>query len=136
MRLWVILHGGIFLALCFLGFRTARRHGPLAILVATLVLSFVFFKIVFPGYVLPGGLTLPGLAMAIVGSATPLPLPATALWTFMLLIVIGGLVVVTSDDLWMREFFAPILRFLRGEVESVPASVRLGVLYGLVCVEP
>ncbi len=132
MTLWATLVGGIFLVLCVLGLRKARRRGPLAIFVTTLLLSFVFFEVVFPGYTLPGGSTLPGLAMVAVGSSTPLPLPATALWTFMLLIAIGGLVVVTADDAWMREFFAPILSFLRGEDESIPSSVRLALLYGLV----
>ena len=130
MTAWIIC--AAFVLLSIVGVRWAGRFGPLGSVLGSVVVGALFFKVVFPGYVLPGGLLLPGIAMSLVGSSFPLPLPGTAFWTFMLLIVMAGLVAVTSDDEWMRDFFAPILVFLRGEGSPVPAVVRRGVLYGLI----
>ncbi len=127
---WIL--AAVFVVLTVVALRWSKRFGPLGIVVAVIVLAAVFFKVIFPGYALPGGLVLPGIAMAVASSPYPLPLPATAFWTFMGLIVIAGLVAVTSDDAWMRAFFAPILRFLRGDVGAIPDPVRLGVLYAVI----
>ena len=127
---WVI--SGIFVVLCVLALRWARRFGPLGGFITALILGALFFRVVFPGYESPWGGVLPGMAMAVANSSFPLPLPATAFWSFMVLMAIGGLVVVTSNDQWMRAFFGPILSFLRGDVESLPAVVRRAALYGLI----
>jgi len=127
---WVI--SGIFVVLGVLALRWAKRFGPLGSFLTALILGALFFRVVFPGHELPWGGVLPGMAMAMVGSSFPLPLPATAFWSFMVLMAIGGLVVVTSHDQWMRAFFDPILSFLRGDAESLPAGVRRAALYGLI----
>ncbi len=127
---WIITV--VFLVLAAVVLRWARRGGPLGIVTGVVMLAAVFFKVIFPGCALPGEAVLPGIAMAVAGTPYPLPLPATAFWTLMGLIVIAGLVAVTSDDDWMRAFFAPILSFLRGEVKAIPPPVRLGVLYAVI----
>ncbi len=124
--------GAVFIALCAAVLWPARRFGPLGLFVATLVLGTVFFTVALPGYVLPGGTVVPGIAMAAANSVRPLPLPALAYWVYLLLIVIGGLVAVSSDDEWWRDFRRPIVRGLCGDVPRAAAPLRVLVLYACI----
>ena len=124
--------GAGFIALCAVVLWLARRSGPLGLFVATLVLGVAFFEVLLPGYALPGGTILPGIAMAATNSARPLPLPALAYWVFIALIVIGGLVAASSDDEWWRDFCRPIVRGLRGDVPRAARPVRALVLYACI----
>ena len=127
-----LLIGAVYLALCVVVLLAVRRAGPLGLFVATLVLGILFFKVALPGYILPGGTVVPGIAMAAAKSTRPLPLPALAFWSYILLVVLGGLIAVSSDDQWWRAFLRPILRFLRGDVQQAVAPLRFVALYAAI----
>ena len=125
---WILLLV-LFLVVGVLLTRYARRHGPFGNLVAALVLGVLFLKVLFPGAVLPGGFLVPGIAMVVVGSSNPLPLPATAFWGYMLLIVIGSLLNASSNDDSLWEFMEPVTVFLRGEFGRAGRIVRHATLW-------
>ena len=109
--------------------RHARRYGPFGNLIAALVLGVLFLKVVFPGAVLPGGFLVPGIAMMVTGSSGPLPVPATAFWGYMFLIVIGSVLNASSNDESLREFMQPVTVFLVGEFGPVGRIVRHATLW-------
>ncbi len=123
---------GPFAVAGFVLVRYARRYGPFGSFVATLVLGTVFFKVVFPGVVLPGGTVLPGIAMVVTGATNPLPVPAMAFWSYLVLIAIGALLVASNNDASMREFARPLVLLLRGDFSKTGRVCRHAVLWGIV----
>lgn len=109
-----------------------RRCGPFGSFVAAMAISTVFLKVVFPGALLPGGLILPGIAMAVTGAANPLPVPAVAFWSYLALVAIGALLVASSDDQSLREFWRPVLVFLRGDFDNPGRVIRRAILWGVL----
>ena len=115
MTAGLILMLGFFVALGVLLCRHARRYGPFGGFVAALLLGVLFFKVVFPGAVLPGGFLVPGIAMAITGATNPLPVPAIAFWGYLVLVATGALLIASSDDEGLAAFLQPLVVFLRGD---------------------
>ena len=106
-----------------------RRFGPFGDFVAALALGTLFFKVIFPGVVLPGGFLIPGIAMAVTGMSSPLPIPAIAFWGYLTLVGAGSLIITSSNDESLREFLRPPLVFLRGDFDRIGRVLRHSVLW-------
>ena len=129
MTVGLVLVLVVFVAVSVLLCRYARRYGPFGGLVAALVLGVLFFKVVFPGAVLPGGFLVPGIAMAVTGASNPLPVPAIAFWGYLVLIATGALLIASSDDEALEAFLQPLLVFFRGDFDGTGRAVRHAVLW-------
>ena len=120
-----------FVALCVVAMRQAIRRSTLLGSAMTLMLGLVFLLVVFPGLRL-GSLTLPGIAMLATGSDLPLPVPRFAFWTYVILINVGVLLVVSSSEQSLIEFMGPILRMFRGDLGPRGRRIRGPALYGAI----
>lgn len=75
-------------------------------------------------------LAFPYVAMALMGHENPLPIPSVAMALYVILILVGAYIYVTSDLERKREFLEPILSFLSGEAcqGAVMRKVRVSLL--------
>ncbi len=125
---WTVAYAAAFVAICAVVLRALGRRGVFWASAGTLGLGWLFFSVAFPGVSLGSGaarVTIPGMAMLAMESSSPLPVPAFAFWSYLLLIVAGILVVVSASDGMLREFLRPILQLLRGPA----GTARILVLY-------
>ena len=121
----------VFVALCVLVMRLTARRSILWASVAVTALGLGFLLVAFPGLRL-GSLTIPGIAMLATGSDLPLPVPAFAFWTYVVLIAVGVLLVASASEQTLKEFVDPILRILRGGPGLRARWIRAPALFGAI----
>lgn len=116
----------VFLALCVLVVRFLGRRGPFGSSVGVLALAWLFFYVVFPGVRVGSSFTIPGIAMVATGAEAPLVVPSFAFWSYMVLVVVGILAVVSASDATLNDFVSPITAFLRGKATDKAKSKAAG----------
>ncbi len=128
-----VAYAVVFLLITGFVMRAAARRSILWGSVAALVLGLLFFVVIFPGTRV-GSVTIPGIAMVATESALPLPVPSFAFWTYIVLIGIGVLLVVTASEEALAAFAGPIERWLVGDDlgDGLVKTLRKPILFGLL----
>lgn len=129
------IYAAAFVAICAVVIWALGRRGVFWGSAGTLGLGWLFFFVAFPGVSLgpeTARVTIPGMAMLAMESSSPLPVPAFAFWSYLALIVVGILVVVSASDAMLREFLRPILQLLRGpsRTEAEPGGTLVASTSG------
>lgn len=97
-----------------------RKLSTFSASIIALAIVYLLLKFVYP-YV----------SMMITDAPAPQPVPSTLMSIYLLVLLLGAFVYVTSNENRLKSFSAPIMEFLRSERKGLYGAVRLAVIIAI-----